>query len=132
MGAVVHIPLKNNYIISDKLFFNILNRLIESENYRYHTDIEYSSTIDDSIVYKICSGKDELTITRQGSNDAIIKLHGEKAVIRQFLHDLAIEATTMIFTELCANAFKCEHEKLEAEVYNKIKMTMDGVFKEQS
>ncbi|MHA2091112.1 MAG: hypothetical protein ACW98K_09660, partial [Candidatus Kariarchaeaceae archaeon] len=91
MPPVLELSLGNNYIISDKLFFAILHNLIESDDYAYTTDIEYASAIDDSLIIKICSHNRKLTITRHGSNDDIIKLHGEHQLIREFLHDLAIE-----------------------------------------
>ena len=103
MPSEVELPLENNHIIGDKLFFTILRRLVESDYYPYKTDIEYSSTINDTMVFKICSGTNKLTITRLGSNDDRIRIHGEFDYIKQFLHDLAIEATTIVFRELCRN-----------------------------
>ncbi|MHA2252426.1 MAG: hypothetical protein ACXAD7_18815 [Candidatus Kariarchaeaceae archaeon] len=132
MPSEVDLPLKNNYIISDKMFLTILRRLIESENYPYTTDIEYSSPIDDSMVFKICNGTNKLTITRLGSNDDRITIHGEYDYIKQFLHDLAIEATTIVFSELCANAFMCSDSKLENTIHGKLKNMMDSVFQDES
>ncbi len=131
MPSVVELSLGNNYIISDKLFFAILRKLVASDDYLYKTDIEYTSAIDDSMMIKICSNKRKLTVTRHGSNDDIIKLHGERELIREFLHDLAIEATSMIFKELCSNAFKCGTEVLHDSIHEKIKQSIDSVFAEQ-
>ncbi|MHA2092383.1 MAG: hypothetical protein ACW98K_16155 [Candidatus Kariarchaeaceae archaeon] len=132
MPPVVELSLGNNYIISDKLFFAILHKLIESDDYAYTTDIEYTSAIDDSMIIKICSNDRKLTIARHGSNDDIIKLHGEHQLIREFLHDLAIEATSMIFKELCSNAFECGADVLHNSIREKIKLSVDSVFTEQT
>ncbi len=129
MGTTVQIPLKNNRLMNDKLFFMVVKNVLERESNKYRKDIHYKNPIDDSMILKICKEDEEITITRHGDNEVVIKIHAKEEVAKEFLKEMAIEAATIICNDICINAFT-EEDELKNSLHQQIKQGIENTFKE--
>ena len=129
MGTTVQIPLKNNRLMNDKLFFMVVKNVLERESNKYRKDIHYKNPVDDSMILKICMEDEEITITRHGDNEVVIKLHAKEEVAREFLKEMAIEAATIICNDICTNAFT-EGDVFKDNLHQNLKEGIEKAFNE--
>lgn len=127
----IHLNLsKDNFLITDNLFFHILRKLVENKENSYIDEITYTSPIDDSMVCKLKCNGEELTITRFGENEIVIKIQGPIEHVKRFLKQMAIEASTLFTRELFINNV-CQAEKqeiIQTQVYEGLKELYSDLF----
>lgn len=122
---------RDTFLITDRLFFEILRRLVDNEKNNYVDNLTYSSPVDDSLICKIGCGDDEITITRYGENDKTIKIQGPSLFVKKFLRQMAVEAATIVTKELFIDSVcnkEHDNEKLLNDVYKSIEKLFEANF----
>ncbi|MHA2173035.1 MAG: hypothetical protein ACXAB7_24535, partial [Candidatus Kariarchaeaceae archaeon] len=73
---------------------------------------------------------EEITITRHGENEVVIKIHGEKELVKEFIKEMAIEAATIICNDICVSAITDEEDEFKENLHQRIKEGIELTFDE--
>ena len=84
--------------------------------------------VDDSMILKICKDDEEITITRHGENENVIKILGEQLLVKEFLKEMAIEAASIICNDICINAFESSDD-FKDSLQRNIRQGIENTFK---
>ena len=129
MAPRLKLNLKDNLAIIESFLKMIVKSVIQNPANNYTKEISYVDRSHGSMVIKICNGKEYLTLSKHGEGDDNIELHGPMAFIKEFLAELAIEASILITQELCGNIFDGEGECIFANtVADKIRNGISASF----
>ena len=109
---------RDTFLISDRLFFELLRRLVANEANNYVDNLTFNTPGSDAMLCKIGHGDDEITITRMGENDARIKIQGEKILVKKFLRQMAVEAAAIVTKELFIDSVCSKEHDKTALLYN--------------
>lgn len=125
------VEIRDSFLITDHLFHRILSNILANPANEFVQKLQYDSHVDDSLVYVLSHKDEDLSITRLGENEILLKIKGSKSIIKKFIQLMAAEGATIVCDELCKSAFSEEtYEKFAKSLHKNMKEGIEKTFTE--
>jgi hypothetical protein len=103
-------------IISKEFILRTIRSFIEKHN-EFKEDIIVKSPLGDSMIMTIKKGDKEIVISTKHENDIKLNIKGHPELIKNFVHEITLEAVTTVASEFAGCIIKAKKPDFSIEVF---------------